>query len=64
MAEEARIMAKYALGSNEAELARLEAQAEFLREPTGVLLGASGIRPGMRVLDLGTGLGHVAAAVA
>ena len=57
-------MATYSLGSSDAEIARLEAQAEFLREPTRVLLEASGIGPGMRVLDLGTGLGHVAAAVA
>jgi SAM-dependent methyltransferase len=57
-------MATYSLGSNDAELARLEAQAEFIREPTRLLLGASGIEAGMRVLDLGTGLGHVAVAVA
>jgi SAM-dependent methyltransferase len=57
-------MTTYSLGSEDPELARLEAQAEFLREPTRVLLEASGIGPGMRVLDLGTGLGHVAAAVA
>jgi SAM-dependent methyltransferase len=57
-------MTTYSLGSNEAEIARLEAQAEFLREPTRLLLSASGLRPGMRVLDLGTGLGHVAAATA
>jgi ubiquinone/menaquinone biosynthesis C-methylase UbiE len=61
---EDRFMATYSLGSNDAELARLEQQAEFLREPTRVLLAESGIVPGMRVLDLGTGLGHVAAAVA
>src|SRR4051812_18175193 len=57
-------MTTYSLGSADPELARLEAQAEFLREPTRMLLAASGLRPGMRVLDLGTGLGHVAAAVA
>jgi len=57
-------MAKYSLGSGDAELARLEAQAEFIDAPTRILLGASGIGRGMRVLDLGTGLGHVAAAVA
>jgi SAM-dependent methyltransferase len=57
-------MATYSLGSDDAELARLEAQAELIRQPTQVLLGASGIGPGMRVLDLGTGLGHVASAVA
>lgn len=57
-------MAKYALGYDDAEIARLDAQAEFVREPTRILLAESGIGPGMRVLDLGTGLGHVAAAVA
>ena len=57
-------MATYSLGSSDAELERLETQAEFLRVPTRVLLAASGLEPGMRVLDLGTGLGHVAAAVA
>jgi len=58
------IVSTYSLGSSDAEVARLEVQAEFLREPTRLLLEASGIGPGMRVLDLGTGLGHVAAAVA
>ncbi len=57
-------MSTYALGSNDAETARLDAQAELLREQTQVLLEASGIGPGMRVLDLGTGLGHVAFAIA
>ena len=54
----------YSLGSEDAEVARLEMQAEFLRRPTQVLLEASGICSGMRVLDLGTGVGHVATAVA
>jgi SAM-dependent methyltransferase len=58
------IVSTYSLGSSDAEVARLETQAQFLREPTRLLLEASGIGPGMRVLDLGTGLGHVAAAVA
>ena len=57
-------MATYSLGSGDPEIARLDAQAEFIREPTRVLLEASGIGPGMRVLDLGTGPGHVALAVA
>jgi len=57
-------MAKYSLGSDRAELDRLEEQAAFLREPTRLLLEASGLGPRMRVLDLGTGPGHVAAAVA
>jgi SAM-dependent methyltransferase len=57
-------MATYSLGSGDPEIARLDAQAALLREPTRVLLTAGGIGPGMRVLDLGTGPGHVAAAVA
>ncbi len=55
--------AAYSLGSGDPEIERLDAQAAFLSSPTRVLLGASGIRPGMRALDLGTGLGHVARAV-
>jgi SAM-dependent methyltransferase len=54
----------YSLGSSDPEIARLHAQAEFLDVPTRVLLRASGLHAGMRVLDLGTGLGHVARAVA
>lgn len=57
-------MAKYSLGSGDAEVARLEAQAEFIDAPSRVLLRASGITAGARVLDLGTGLGHVASALA
>jgi ubiquinone/menaquinone biosynthesis C-methylase UbiE len=57
-------MAKYSLGSDDAEIARLRAQAEFLQKPTQLLLEASGLGPGMRVLDLGTGLGHMAATAA
>lgn len=52
--------ATYVLGSDPRELARLDQQAAFLESATRVLLNAAGIRPGMRVLDLGTGLGHVA----
>ena len=48
------------LGSDVAELARLDHQAAAIAQPTEMLLRAAGIAPGMRVLDLGTGLGHVA----
>lgn len=50
---------RYVLGSEAAEVARLEQQAQSIAQPTMALLQAAGIRPGMRVLDLGTGLGHV-----
>jgi len=55
---------RYSLGSDPAELARLDHQAEAIAPVTGILLRAAGISEGMRVLDLGTGLGHVALMVA
>ena len=54
----------YVLGSDEAEIARLDGQANAIALPTRLLLQIAGIGPGMRVLDVGTGLGHVAFAVA
>jgi ubiquinone/menaquinone biosynthesis C-methylase UbiE len=51
---------QYVLGNHAEELARLDHQAAVIERPTRLLLQAAGIRPGMRVLDLGTGLGHVA----
>ena len=51
---------KYVLGSSADELARLDAQAASIERPTRLLLQAAGVTTGMRVLDLGTGLGHVA----
>jgi SAM-dependent methyltransferase len=56
--------AKYVLGSDDAEVARLDAQAATIAPATRLLLRAAGIGPGMRVLDLGTGLGSVAFEVA
>lgn len=41
-------------------MARLDAQAAIIATPTALLLQSAGIARGMRVLDLGTGLGHVA----
>jgi len=50
----------YVLGSDEDEIARLDRQAAALALPTRLLLQLAGIGTGMRVLELGTGLGHVA----
>jgi SAM-dependent methyltransferase len=55
---------KYVLGSDDSEVARLDLQAATLAPPTAFLLRAAGIAEGMRVLDAGTGLGHVAFAIA
>src|SRR5215472_2938408 len=51
---------RYVLGSHAEEQRRLDHQAAAIERPTRLLLQAAGISPGMRVLDLGTGLGHVA----
>ncbi len=50
---------RYALGSAEREQQRLDRQAAQIAPATQLLLRAAGIGPGMRVLDLGAGLGHV-----
>jgi SAM-dependent methyltransferase len=57
-------MTEYVLGSDSTEIARLDQQATAIAGASDALLRAAGIGPGMRVLDLGTGLGHVAAQVA
>src|SRR5580765_6636935 len=49
----------YLLGSSEAESRRLISQAQLLSESTRRLLMTAGLRPGMRVLDLGSGAGDV-----
>jgi SAM-dependent methyltransferase len=64
MAQATSPQPSYSLGTDPSEIARLDGQARFLAAPTDLLLRAAGIGPGMRVLDLGTGLGHVAFAVA
>jgi ubiquinone/menaquinone biosynthesis C-methylase UbiE len=50
----------YVLGSDDVEIARLDAQAGAIAGSTEALLRAAGIGGAMRVLELGTGLGHVA----
>ncbi|MFE0753657.1 class I SAM-dependent methyltransferase [Inquilinus sp. NPDC058860] len=50
---------EYALGHSESEIQRLMLQATVLRPITERLLHAAGLRPGMRVLDLGCGAGDV-----
>lgn len=50
----------YVLSNDPSELARLDRQAAVIERPTRMIFQAAGITRHMRVLDLGTGLGHVA----
>jgi len=52
--------ADYLLGHDREELARLEHQAAALAPHTRMILERAGLGPGMRVLDVGTGVGDVA----
>ena len=54
----------YVLGSDRQELERLDRQASAIEAATRLLLRQSGVSPGMRVLDLGSGPGHVTHLVA
>jgi ubiquinone/menaquinone biosynthesis C-methylase UbiE len=54
----------YALGTSDHEIERLDRQSASIEAASRLLLRASGIQHGMRVLDLGTGIGHVAMLVA
>ena len=60
MSETHKREASYILDHSEAETIRLQTQAKILRPITERLLRSAGIRPGMRVLDLGSGAGDVA----
>jgi len=50
----------YALGRTDDEHARLTQQASFIRPLTERLFKKAGIAPGMKVLDVGSGMGDVA----
>jgi 2-polyprenyl-3-methyl-5-hydroxy-6-metoxy-1,4-benzoquinol methylase len=50
----------YVLGHSEAELRRLSAQARVIDPITRRFAAEAGIKPGMRVLDVGSGAGDVA----
>ena len=52
--------AQYALGETDDERARLVTQAKLIDRITERYLREAGLAPGMRVLDLGTGMGDVA----
>ena len=55
---------QYQPGHDEDELARLELQGRALAPATRMIFAEAGIRPGMRVLDLGCGAGDVTFVVA
>lgn len=50
----------YLMGRDEAEARRLIQQARLYEPSTRWLLERAGLRPGMRVLDVGSGSGDVA----
>lgn len=54
----------YVLGYTESELARLALQAAFFAAETENILRQAGLQPGLRVLDLGCGIGDVSLAAA
>jgi SAM-dependent methyltransferase len=59
-----RLNFNYPLGSDPAELDRLDHQGRLLAHATRLIFEAAGLRPGMRVLDLGSGAGDVAFVIA
>jgi ubiquinone/menaquinone biosynthesis C-methylase UbiE len=49
----------YVFGHSDQELLRLERQAQFFADQTEDVLRRAGLKPGMRVLDIGCGVGDV-----
>ena len=56
--------ASYVLGHSKIELQRLRSQAKLVNPFTRRVLQHAGLEPGMRVLDVGSGVGDVAFLVA
>lgn len=56
--------ARYVLGHSNEELVRLERQAEIFGEATETILKMAGLEAGMKVLDIGCGVGDVSLAAA
>jgi ubiquinone/menaquinone biosynthesis C-methylase UbiE len=54
------VLPDYVLGRTREEYARLALQARIIRPYTDRFFRAAGLAPGMRVLDLGSGVGDVA----
>ena len=64
MSKDTQTPADYLFAQATDETRRLKRQAEFLSRFTHSLLDAAGITSGMKVLDVGTGIGDVAFMVA
>ena len=60
----ATVSTEYPIGMDPVELDRLDRQGRRLAPATRILFETAGIRPGMRVLDLGSGAGDVSLLVA
>jgi hypothetical protein len=52
--------AHYIVGHTDVERRRLRHQADFMEQLTRRCLVGAGLRPGMRILDAGSGFGDVA----
>src|SRR5712691_4803629 len=60
LGEVADVQPAYSLGHSDRELTRLRVQARLVNPITRRFLVEAGIAPGMRVLDVGSGVGDVA----